>query len=133
MLYLATDAATKGNPGPSGAGIVIHGDAHYLQLYTPLPVSTNHEAEFAAVQFGFETLIARGWTTQTVCLQSDSRIVITSLEKGYAKHYQPQVDRILALEAQLPLVLHEWRSDHANRKPHELAQTALFNQLSTKK
>lgn len=133
MLYLATDAATKGDPGPSGAGIVIHGAKHYLQLYTPLPVSTNHEAEFAAVKFGFETLIARGWTTHVVCLQSDSRIVITSLEKGYAKHFQTQVDELLALEARFPLVLHEWRSDHENRKPHELAQTALFNQLSTKK
>ncbi|WP_082383758.1 ribonuclease HI [Lacticaseibacillus thailandensis] len=54
MLKLYTDAATKGNPGPSGAGILIVGHGDTVELSTPLAVMTNHQAEFQAAALGLQ-------------------------------------------------------------------------------
>ncbi|WP_125981575.1 ribonuclease HI family protein [Loigolactobacillus iwatensis] len=133
MLTLAIDAATKGNPGPSGAGIIISGDGYNIQISQVLPDLTNHQAEFAAAKLGFQALLARNLTTNTICLITDSKLVFQSLEKRYAKHYETQVEDILALERRFQLVFHKWRPDHQNKGPHQLAQNALFKQLNTKK
>ncbi|MFD1318592.1 ribonuclease HI family protein [Loigolactobacillus zhaoyuanensis] len=133
MIILATDAATKGSPGPSAAGAVISYSQQRLQLKQVLPEMDNHHAEFAAVLFGLHALHERGLTHETLELRTDSKLVYTSLEKGYAKHFQVEVDQILALERSFPLVLHVWEPDHQHRGPHMLAQQALFNQLNTKK
>lgn len=49
MLKVYLDASTKGNPGPSGGGIVIVGTDLHEQIAFPLPDSTNHQAEFAVM------------------------------------------------------------------------------------
>lgn len=46
LIKLYADAATQGNPGPSGAGIVIVRDGAQSQQYEYLGDMTNHEAEF---------------------------------------------------------------------------------------
>ena len=133
MIILATDAATKGSPGPSAAGALITYDHQRLQLKKVLPEMDNHHAEFAAVIFGLQALHERHLTTEILELRTDSKLVHSSLEKGYAKHFQTEVDQILQLEQTFPLVLHVWEADHQHRGPHNLAQQALFNQLNTKK
>ncbi|MFC6169117.1 ribonuclease HI family protein [Loigolactobacillus jiayinensis] len=133
MIILATDAATKGAPGPSAAGALITHRQQRLQLKQALPEMDNHHAEFAAVIFGLQALHTRGLTGETLELRTDSKLVQSSLEKGYAKHFQPEVDQILQLEQAFPLVLHVWEADHQHQGPHHLAQQALFNQLNTKK
>ncbi|MFD0897239.1 ribonuclease HI family protein [Loigolactobacillus binensis] len=133
MIILATDAATKGSPGPSAAGALITRGQQRWQLKKSLSQMDNHHAEFAAVIFGLQELIHRGLTDETLELRTDSKLVYDSLEKGYAKHFQPAVDQIYQLEQAFPLVLHVWEADHQHRGPHNLAQQALFNQLNTKK
>ena len=56
LIKLYADAATQGNPGPSGAGIVIVRDGTQSQQYEYLGDMTNHEAEFAATILAFEHL-----------------------------------------------------------------------------
>ncbi len=46
MLRIYVDAATKGNPGESGGGIVYLTDQSRQQLHVPLGIVSNHEAEF---------------------------------------------------------------------------------------
>ncbi|WP_057768594.1 ribonuclease HI family protein [Lactobacillus selangorensis] len=125
MLKLYTDAATQGNPGPSGAGILVVGPHLRLQKHYPLAVMSNHDAEFKAVQLGLQLLIEQKLTDAPVILYSDSQLVIDSLEKDYAKHYGDAVAAIDQLEQHFPVVLHQWIKDHANRGAHELAQQAL--------
>ena len=48
MIKLNTDAATLGNPGPAGAGILIVANGQQDQSHLHLPNMSNHEAEFAA-------------------------------------------------------------------------------------
>ena len=46
MIKAYIDASTKGNPGPSGGGIVLVSEGIHLQKAIPLSVLTNHQAEF---------------------------------------------------------------------------------------
>ena len=57
MLKVYLDASTKGNPGPSGGGIVIVGTDLHEQIAFPLPDSTNHQAEFAVMVNALQLLI----------------------------------------------------------------------------
>lgn len=124
MLKLYTDAATKGNFGLGGIGILITGAGEQEQLHRPLPAMTNHEAEFEAAIAGFQRLIARG-DKGPVSYYSDSKLVIDALEKQYAKHYGDYVTKLVALTAQFSLVLWQWIPDHQNRGAHMLAQQGL--------
>ena len=49
MIEVFTDGASSGSPGISGAGIYIKVNKQIKEYSIPLPVMTNHEAEFHAV------------------------------------------------------------------------------------
>ncbi|HCW3315550.1 TPA: ribonuclease HI, partial [Listeria monocytogenes] len=51
-MEVFVDGASAGNPGPSGAGIVLKAEGIYEQFAIPLTVMTNHEAEFIAIKLG---------------------------------------------------------------------------------
>lgn len=53
MIKLYTDAATKGNPGPTGLGMLVVKDGQQQQLKAFLPRASNHQGEFAAAIEGF--------------------------------------------------------------------------------
>ena len=59
MIKIFTDAATKGNPGPTGLGIIIIANHKQIQLAIPVDKERmdNHHGEFAAAHFGFKYLI----------------------------------------------------------------------------
>jgi len=45
LIEVYIDGASKGNPGPSGAGVFIKGVQPAVQLSFPLGTLSNHEAE----------------------------------------------------------------------------------------
>jgi len=53
MIKIFTDAATKGNPGPTGLGIIIIANHKQIQLAIPVDKERmdNHHGEFAAAHF----------------------------------------------------------------------------------
>ncbi|WP_179395423.1 ribonuclease HI family protein [Lacticaseibacillus absianus] len=124
MIRLYTDAATKGNFGLGGIGILVVDNGHTDQLHYPLPPSSNHAAEFEAVLAGLSYLIETGRTT-SVILYSDSQLVIDALTKRYAKHYADYVTKLLPLVDQFDLLLWQWVPDRQNRGAHTLAQQGL--------
>lgn len=124
MIKLNTDAATIGNPGPAGVGILIVANGQQDQTHLSLPDMSNHEAEFAAAIAGFkrlQELNLQGF----VSFASDSKLVIQSLDKRYAKHYQTQVDELLALIESFDQVIWQWVPERENRGAHMLAQQGL--------
>jgi len=125
MLKLYTDAATKGNPGLGGAGILIVSQTDQIQLHYPLPEMSNHEAEFHAAILGFDYLLAHGPLPDMLSYYTDSRLVIDALDKRYAKHYPALVSDLLARVDQFPLVIWQWASDKNNHGAHSLAQQGL--------
>lgn len=127
MLRIYVDAATKGNPGPSGGGIVVVGDGLHEQLHVPLGDCSNHEAEFKVFIKALELLIEKNLNDQTVLIHSDSKIVIQTIEKQHAKNplFQPYLHLFQQLENRFPLLLVKWIPESQNKGADTLARQAL--------
>ena len=112
MIKLYTDAATKGNPGPTGLGALVLADHQQFQLTSTVANCDNHQGEFAAAEFGFHYLLQHFPTAQTI-------------GKNYTKHYQAELDRLNALPNRFPTVVTQWIPDAQNQGAHHLANQAL--------
>lgn len=136
MLKIYTDAATKGNPGPTGLGILIIGAGLHQQLTFPLSADySNHEAEFIAVYFALNYLIQEEMTAHNLFLYTDSKIVASSVEKNYAgqANFQKWLDKINLLIEKFPLVLCQWIPEKQNKGADQLAKQALQQTLKNRK
>jgi len=128
MFSLYTDAATQPESGLSAGGILLIHEHHQTQEKVALRATNNHTAEFEIATIAFQRLSAHlgaACQTTTVLFHTDSQIVSESLAKHYAKHYQADVDRLLAAQAPFQLVLTEWIPEKQNQGPHTLANQAL--------
>ncbi|KRN06208.1 hypothetical protein FD15_GL001404 [Liquorilactobacillus sucicola DSM 21376 = JCM 15457] len=126
-IKLYTDAATKGNPGPSAAGVLIVAESGQQQLYYKLPLASNHRAEFLAAIKGFEAVIKYYDTTETILFHSDSKIVISSIEKNYSKSYPDELALLADLQNQCTLVVNRWIPEKSNKGAHSLAIQGLHH------
>lgn len=125
MIKMYTDAATKGNPGPTGLGVLIIHDGQQFQLTDTLARANNHEGEFAAAAFGFAYLANHFANGQTILFYTDSRLLSDAVGKNYAKHYQDELGRLNRLMARFPTVVTQWVPDSQNTGAHHLANQAL--------
>ena len=82
-LRVAIDGASKGNPGPAGAGVVImDSTGHVLQeIAKPLGRATNNVAEYSALIVALEEAHIRGAGRLTI--QTDSQLLARQLEGRY--------------------------------------------------
>ncbi|WP_239254481.1 ribonuclease HI family protein [Listeria ilorinensis] len=124
-MEIYVDGASSGNPGQSGAGIVLIADGIYEQHAVPLGLYTNHEAEFIATKLGLELALPKQPTL--IRLYTDSKIVIESIEKKHAKNllFKPLLDEILQLIEQVPLFFIEWKNVAQNKQADQLARQAI--------
>lgn len=132
MLKLYTDASTKGNPGPSGAGVVVIGEALYQQLTYPLEaILDNHEAEFEALICGLTYLKEHNLQVGTLMMYTDSKIVASAVERNYVKkdNYQRYLKQINVLLAPFDLTFINWIRDQQNKGADHLARQALQERL----
>lgn len=128
VFSLYTDAATQPETGLSAGGILLIHDHQQTQTGVDLAATNNHSAEFEVATLAFQQLAAQckgACATTTVLFHTDSQIVSQSLEKHYAKHYQADVDRLLAAQAPFQLVLTEWVPEKQNQGAHTLANQKL--------
>lgn len=127
MLRLYVDAATKGNPGPSGGGIVIVGENLHEQLHVSLGECSNHEAEFKVFIQALQFIIEKNLNNQTVLIHSDSKIVVQTIKKQHAKNilFQPYLKAFQQLESNFPLLLVKWLPESQNKGADTLARQAL--------
>lgn len=126
MIKIYTDASTKGNPGPTGIGIVIVTDNEHIQLSIPLLNDyTNHQAEFIAQIIALEYVEQHYDCDQMLFLYTDSRITVQSIEKRYAKEFQFYVDDITPYFEQHPLWFIKWIPEKKNQGADHLARQAL--------
>ncbi|WP_367341604.1 ribonuclease HI family protein [Limosilactobacillus sp.] len=125
MIKMFTDAATKGNPGPTGLGILIIRDGQQEQLTSQLPCASNHQGEFAAAQFGFDYLVKHHFNNEPILFYTDSRLLSDSIGKAYSKHYQEQLSQLLNSIDQLGTVVTQWVPESQNHGAHHLANQAL--------
>lgn len=80
---LYCDGASRGNPGPSGAGVVLldHNEDQIMQLSCFLDSATNNEAEYRALIRGLEAAGELGLSS--IRIFSDSELVVKQLRGEY--------------------------------------------------
>lgn len=84
QVFIYTDGAAKGNPGPGGYGIVLQTEKHYKELSAGYRRTTNNRMELLAVIEGLRALKNAGHEVHVV---SDSKYVVDAINKGWLKSW----------------------------------------------
>ena len=91
VWHLAVDGASRNNPGPAGAGLVITKDKKpFLQKGFYLGVKTNNQAEYTALLLGFFFLEPIFDIMDELHIVSDSQLLVRQLNGTY-KVREPKI------------------------------------------
>lgn len=125
MLEVYIDAASAGNPGPSGIGVVIKGEGHFITISESVGVIDNHTAEFMALVRGVKE--AAKLSTGLVSVRSDSQIVVMAVEKQFVKkeEYRLLLDEALKIAESFDFFFIKWIRDEENGAADRLAREAI--------
>lgn len=126
MIEVYIDGASKGNPGPSGAGVFIKGTETPALLSIPLGVMSNHEAEYHAFLLALK--YCREHNYSVVSFRTDSQLVERAVEKQYVKNplYAPLLEEALQLTKEFNLFFIKWIPSSQNKVADELARKAIL-------
>jgi ribonuclease HI len=84
MIYLYTDGASSGNPGPGGFCAILQQGQHEKVIAKGFRKTTNNRMELLAVIEGLKALKRKGLE---VTIVSDSKYVVDTIEKGWLKNW----------------------------------------------
>ena len=84
-IYLYTDGASSGNPGPGGYGVVLICNNLRKELSGGFRLTTNNRMELLAVIKGLEAI---KWENANVEIWSDSSYVVDAINKGWIYSWQ---------------------------------------------
>lgn len=128
LITIYTDGASDGNPGKSGAGVVIKTDNNAIEYSIPLPTVSNHEAEFAAIVHALE-ICSQKFPGEILSFRTDSKIVVDTFEKDYTKNEQfvPFLKKIRNYKKYFPYIFMKWIPTEKNKHADQLAKKALQN------
>ncbi|MBO0462577.1 MULTISPECIES: ribonuclease HI family protein [unclassified Enterococcus] len=131
MLKVYIDASTKGNPGPSGGGILIVSDQQQEQLSIPLSFGSNHQAEFEVFLKTLEILKNRQLTEEIILCYSDSKVLVSTIDKDHTsnKDFLPYLEKIQSLLKDFSMLILQWIPESKNKGADNLARQALQKAL----
>ncbi|MDH6364051.1 ribonuclease HI [Enterococcus sp. PF1-24] len=131
MLKVYIDAATKGNPGPSGGGLMITGENRYIQESFPLAILTNHQAEFAMLITALNYLKEHVFQEETIFIYTDSKVLAQTIEKNHTNNrdFQGYLAEFNRLADDFPLLLIQWLPEKENKGADHLARQGLQKAL----
>lgn len=124
-IYLYTDGASSGNPGPGGYGVVLKCADRVLEMSGGFAVTTNNRMELLAVIKGLEAI---KWQNAQVFVISDSSYVVNAINKGwlgnwkrkgYAKVKNPDLWMRLVPLLECHRVSFTWIKGHAGHPENE--------------
>ena len=81
-IFLYTDGASSGNPGPGGYGVVLECGGSSKELSGGFALTTNNRMELLAVIAGLEAI---RWEGATVEVFSDSTYVVNTITKNWKR------------------------------------------------
>ena len=128
-VYIFSDGACSGNPGPGGYGVILRCNGREKEISGGESHTTNNRMELMGVITGLEALKY----PCKVILQTDSKYVVDSVTKGWAKSWRKnnwiKSDKKPALNADLwerllnLLEIHDvtfnWIKGHAGHAENE--------------
>lgn len=127
-LHLFTDGASRGNPGLSGAGIIIAvpGGDVICRAKKFLGTCTNNEAEYKALNLGLAEALTRKHRNLKIFL--DSELVVRQLEGTY-RIKNARLSLLAAETRRLLSFLDSYSIEHVpremNREADKLANEAI--------
>ena len=84
-IYLYTDGASSGNPGPGGYGVVLKCGNLRKEMSGGFAKTTNNRMELLAVIKGLEAI---KWQRAEVEVFSDSSYVVKAINEGWLKNWE---------------------------------------------
>lgn len=84
QVYIFSDGACSGNPGPGGYGVILRCEGREKELSGGEHQTTNNRMELTGVITGLEALKF----PCKVTIQTDSKYVVDGIEKGWAKSWR---------------------------------------------
>ena len=124
-IFLYTDGAASGNPGPGGYGVVLCCGKFRKELSEGFRLTTNNRMELLAVIAGLEAI---RWDHAEVHVWSDSSYVVKTINEGWLENWKrtgfakkKNVDlwlRFYALQHRHRLSFH-WLKGHAGHPENE--------------
>ena len=103
-LEIYIDGASKGNPGPSGIGVVICRDGKSIKnISTYIGNTTNNVAEYTALIYGLQEALKL--KAEFVKINTDSQLLHRQLNKTY----RVKSDNILGLYNQVTQLLRNFK------------------------
>ncbi|MDO5442464.1 MAG: ribonuclease HI [Bacteroidia bacterium] len=84
-IYLYTDGAASGNPGPGGYGVVLKCAGLCKEMSGGFACTTNNRMELLAVITGLEAI---KWERADVEVYSDSSYVVKAINEGWLNNWQ---------------------------------------------
>ena len=85
VIYLFTDGAASGNPGPGGWGAVLRCAGIEKELSGGYALTTNNRMELLAVIEGLEAI---RWVNAQVEVWSDSTYVVKAVNEGWLQEWE---------------------------------------------
>jgi ribonuclease HI len=127
-VIVSCDGASRGNPGPAGAGAqIVTPDGEILaEIAEGLGETTNNVAEYAAAILGLERACELG--ARDVLLRSDSQLLVNQLTGRYrvkTPHLQPLHRRVRELASAFDRVRYEHVPRERNTEADRLANAGV--------
>ena len=123
-IYLYTDGAASGNPGPGGYGAVLRCGDLYKELSGGFSLTTNNRMELLALIKGLEAI---RWKSAQVKVFSDSTYVVNTITKGWKrKKNQDLWSRYDSLAPDFDLSF-TWVKGHAGHPENERCDALAVN------
>lgn len=83
-IFLYTDGASSGNPGPGGYGVLLRCAGREMEMSEGFCLTTNNRMELLAVIKGLEAI---KWHNAEVHVYSDSSYVVNAVNKGWLANW----------------------------------------------
>lgn len=119
LVTLRTDGGARGNPGPAGIGFTVEQDGtEVFGAGAFIGSHTNNVAEYAAILWGLQNVIAAG--AQQVLVLADSELVVKQLNGQYKVKnagLKPLYAAVVRTAQKLPSV----RFEHIRRAQNSVA------------
>ena len=84
-IFLYTDGASSGNPGPGGYGVVLKCAGISKEMSEGFSLTTNNRMELLAVIKGLEAI---RWDNAEVHVYSDSSYVVNAVNEGWLENWK---------------------------------------------
>ncbi len=128
MIEVYIDGASKGDPGPSGAGVYIKKGKQQHSYSFPIGILSNHEAEFTALIKALE-VCQKDFPEEILSVRSDSKLVVDSIERSNTKQerFIPYLRKAEELSETFPYFFIKWIPDKQNKHADELARKAIHD------